>query len=349
MLELCVYKGASTASFNKYFRKSFITVIDINKKIFKYFSKRVKFLKASYLNNSFLKKFTKKKKEFFDVVIDDGDHSKSHILKNLKNFVLTVKPGGYYVIEDLGFQENFAHKNDLKDELSVISVLKRFEEKKIFKSKIFSLQDQIDLMKIIDEIKIYKGKMKKNGLLVSIIAFIKVKRKESSIKSENLILKPMQIRNLNKNFIKKMNLRKTNKFTQIRHKKQTFNTSFQYFLHRIKNNELYYSINTLTGKFFGTLTMREISNKQAYFGILVFEKKFQGTYEIKVATNIFLDFCFKKFKLKSIKGRTYIKNKSANFNLIINNFNIIEEMGSLWELQVTKKKFKKNYNYDVIQ
>ena len=112
-----------------------------------------------------------------------------------------MKPGGYYVIEDLGFQENFAHKNDLKDELSVIRILKRFEEK-IFKSKIFSLQDQIDLMKIIDEIKIYKGKMK-NGLLVSLIAFIKVKRKESSIKSENLILKPMQIRNLNKNFIKK--------------------------------------------------------------------------------------------------------------------------------------------------
>ena len=60
MLELGGYKGASTASFNKYFRKSFITVIDINKEIFKYFSKRIKFLKASYLNNLFLKIYKKK-------------------------------------------------------------------------------------------------------------------------------------------------------------------------------------------------------------------------------------------------------------------------------------------------
>ena len=348
MLELGGYKGASTASFNKYFKKSFITVIDINKEIFKYFSKRIKFLKASYLDNLFLKKFLKRNEKFFDIVIDDGDHSKSHILKNLKNFILTVKPEGHYVIEDLGFQENFNHKNDLKDELSILSILKKFKEKKIFKSKIFSVQDQIDLMKIIDEITIYKGNMKKNGLLVSIIAFIKIKSKENLLKSQNLIIKPMEIINLNKNFIHKMNLKKTNEFTQIKNKKQNFKTSFQYFMDRIKNNELYYSINNLKGDFFGTLTMREISNQQAYFGILVFEKKFLGTFEIKVATNIFLDFCFKKFKLKSIKGRTYIKNKSANFNLIINNFNVIEEMGPLWELQVTKKEFKKYYSYDVI-
>ena len=74
-----------------------------------------------------------------------------------------------------------------------------------------------------------------------------------------------------------------------------------------------------------------------------------GKYEIKVATNIFLDFCFKKFKLNSIKGRSYIKNKAANFNLIINNFKIIKELGLEWEMQVNKKKFKKYYDYEIIE
>ena len=33
-------------------------------------------------------------------------------------------------------------------------------------------------------------------------------------------------------------------------------------------------MNSLTGKFFGTLTMREFLNNRAYLGILVFEKDF---------------------------------------------------------------------------
>ena len=341
ILELFPNEEALTASFNKYFKKSFITAVYKNNYNFNYHSKRIQVLQANYLNKKLIKKN-------FDIIIDSGDHSKSQILKNLRNFISLVNPEGTYVIQDLDLHESFKNNNDLKKETTLFKILKNFEEKKIFKSELFSLQQQIDIIKIIDKIKIFRSKTKKNNSTFSNIVFIKVKKKENIIKSKNLILKPMEIRNLNKNFIDKMNLKTTNKFTQIKNKKQTFKTSFQYFLHRIKNNELYYSMNTLRGQFFGTLTMREISNQQAYFGILVFEKKFQGTYEIKVATNIFLDFCFKKFKLRSNKGRTYIKNKSANFNLIINNFNIIEEMGPLWELQVTKKKFNKNYKYDVI-
>jgi hypothetical protein len=347
MLELGVYKGASTASFNKYFKRSQITAIDINKKNFEYSSKRIAFLKANYLDKLFIKKFTKKNKSFFDVVIDDGELSKSHILKNLKNFIWTVKSGGYYVIEDLGFQENFTYKNDLKKELSVIKILKRFQEKKIFKSKFFSLQAQVDIMKKIDEIKIYKGKMKKNGSLVSIIAFIKIKDNEILIKSKNLIIKPMTIKNINHKFINSINSKNINKFTQISNKKQTYKSCLDYFLKRLKNNEFYYSINSSNNEFYGTLTLREISSYKAYFGILIFDKKFQGTHEVKAATNIFLDFCFKKKNPKIIMGVTYKKNKQANFNLTINNFSLTNKFNNMWHFAVTKKNFINYHDYKI--
>ena len=38
----------------------------------------------------------------FDIVIDDGSHVNKHILASFKQLVGKLKPGGIYVIEDLG-------------------------------------------------------------------------------------------------------------------------------------------------------------------------------------------------------------------------------------------------------
>ena len=112
----------------------------------------------------------------------NGGHSRSHILKNLKSFMFKIKANGYYLIEDIGFQENVTHKNDIKKELSVINILRKVREKKLFKSKIFSVDDQIRVMSIIEEVKIFKGEMKKNKSLISIILFIKIRDKNYIIK-----------------------------------------------------------------------------------------------------------------------------------------------------------------------
>jgi hypothetical protein len=37
----------------------------------------------------------------FDIIIDDGSHVGEHILTSFKILWSTVKPGGYYIIEDL--------------------------------------------------------------------------------------------------------------------------------------------------------------------------------------------------------------------------------------------------------
>ena len=278
----------------------------------------------------------------------NGGHSRSHILKNLKSFMFKIKANGYYLIEDIGFQENVTHKNDIKKELSVINILRKVREKKLFKSKIFSVDDQIRVMSIIEEVKIFKGEMKKNKSLISIIVFIKIRDKNYIIKSKNFILKPMELKNININFINKINSSEINKFTQIKNKKQTYKSCLDYLITRFRNNELYYSINTLNGRFFGTLTMREISDGKAYLGILIFDKKFQGTLEAKASTNVFLDYCFKKLDLKAILGVTYKKNIGANFYMIINNFKMIKKYDDQWEFSVNRNNFKKYYDYKLL-
>ena len=125
-----------------------------------------------YLDKKKVNIFKKNNKKF-DIIIDDGDHSKSHILKNFKNFFNLVSKNGYYVIEDIGFSENFDYKNDDKNEQGVLTILKNLQKNRKFESNYLSYFDQAKLFENISDIKIFNGKMKKNNKLVYIIAFIK--------------------------------------------------------------------------------------------------------------------------------------------------------------------------------
>ena len=70
-------------------------------------------------------KFCKKFKNFFDIIIDDGGHYKSHILTNLNNFSNCLKKkNSLYVIEDYGLK--FDYLNDAKNEHSISQFIKYF-------------------------------------------------------------------------------------------------------------------------------------------------------------------------------------------------------------------------------
>ena len=103
VLEIGVWKGSSTASFFYYLSKANFLAIDRNFK-FNYYSKRIKFF---YCDTSLDKDLIKLKNyiqineiDSFDIIIDDGSHILSHILKNLIFFFKFLKSGGIYVIED---------------------------------------------------------------------------------------------------------------------------------------------------------------------------------------------------------------------------------------------------------
>jgi hypothetical protein len=52
----------------------------------------------------------------FDIILDDGSHALGDQLATLKIFLSKVNPGGYYIIEDVGFTNCETLINQLKNE-----------------------------------------------------------------------------------------------------------------------------------------------------------------------------------------------------------------------------------------
>lgn len=171
---------------------------------------------------------------------------------------------------------------------------------------------------------------------------------KKTLKNKNVILKPMNLNNINQNFIKNINKKSINQFTQIQKKKQNYQTCYDYYVSRLQNKELYYSVNTSKNKFIGTMTMREIGNHSAYFGILIFDKKYHGSEETKIATNIFLHYCFKKLPIRTIKVVTFKKSLGANFLYLTNNFKKFKSDRINFHFKLKKNDLLKIYDYKVV-
>lgn len=186
ILEIGVWEGASTASFYHYFKNAKFFSIDRNFKL-KYFSKRINFVYCDTTSSKDLSKFKsflkQEKVNTFDIIIDDGSHILSNILKNLIFFFRYVKPGGIYVIEDYKHPNYFSYLNDVKKHFFVDKVLLFLKNKKIFKSKILSRKEITYLMNQIKNIFTYKGDCVVKRKNISDIAFLfkKINKNSASI------------------------------------------------------------------------------------------------------------------------------------------------------------------------
>jgi hypothetical protein len=176
VLELGVWKGASTASFFYYLPNANFISIDRNFK-FIFSSKRINFFFCDTTINDNLKKLTeffiKKNVTYFDLIIDDGSHILSDILKNFIFFFKFLKSKGIYIIEDYKHPNYFSHLNDAKDHFFVDKVLHLIKKKKLFKSTILNQKQIKYFIRNIEKIFTYKGSCKsKDGNNISDIAFI---------------------------------------------------------------------------------------------------------------------------------------------------------------------------------
>ena len=169
LLEIGTWLGASSAAFTKYFNEANIFGIDRNFK-FKYKSKRIKFYNCDLTDVNDLRKLEKKINEKqFKIIIDDGSHILSHIIKNLLFFFKYLEKGGYFVVEDFNAPRNYDYLNDSNNqELFFDEILFNIKSKNYFKSKILTRSDQKFLFENIESINIYKGKHQESD-----IAFLK--------------------------------------------------------------------------------------------------------------------------------------------------------------------------------
>jgi len=170
------------------------------------------------------------------------------------------------------------------------------------------------------------------------------------IDNRYVIIKPFSKKNLTKEFLNALNNKEINKYLSFQ--RQTKKTLLKYYNKRIKKKELYYAIiNKKPIKFIGTFTVR--CNRKIFpqrykytIGNVVFIKKYWGSKSSKISFKVFLDFIFNVLNLKRIYAVTFQQNVSANFNLISNNFKIINKKNNLFNFLLTKKNYKKENNKD---
>ena len=175
ILEIGVFSGASSASFANYFSKSVIYCIDFNLTNFKFSSKKFTTSSADVSDPKQLNDFIavndiQKKGGFFDIVIDDGSHKLSDLIKSFFFFFKYIRKNGIYVMEEYKFPELYSHLDDSPNELKIDKIFDHLTNKKIFSSGLVKKNDISEVIEKLKKIDTYKGAHKGSN-----IAFIESK------------------------------------------------------------------------------------------------------------------------------------------------------------------------------
>ena len=168
ILEIGSYAGASAAAFVKYLPESNIFCFDVNISNFIYKSKKIHVFGLDINNrkktiktiNKIIDQYKIKK---FDIIIDDGSHNLSDILLAFKFFFKYLKNKGLYVIEDFRHPNYYSYNKDI-NHILMDEVFKNLEKKNNFNSNVFTKNDQLYFMDMIDKIEIYKGNLKDSDI-----------------------------------------------------------------------------------------------------------------------------------------------------------------------------------------
>ena len=168
ILEIGSYAGASAAAFVKYLPESNIFCFDINISNFEYKSEKIHVFGLDINNQKKTIKIINKiadqyKIEEFDIIIDDGSHNLSDILIALKLFFKYLKNKGLYIIEDFKHPNYYQYNKNI-NHILIDELLRNLERKNTFNSNLFTENEQLKLMNMIDKIEVFKGNLKDSDI-----------------------------------------------------------------------------------------------------------------------------------------------------------------------------------------
>ena len=168
ILEIGSFAGASAAAFAKYLPKSNIFCFDVNISNFEYKSKKIHVfgldIKNQKKTTKTLNKIADKFKILeFDIIIDDGSHNLSDILIALKFFFKYLRNKGLYVLEDFKHPNYYQYNKNI-NHILIDELLRNLERKNTFNSNLFTENEQLKLMDMIDKIEVFKGNLKDSDI-----------------------------------------------------------------------------------------------------------------------------------------------------------------------------------------
>jgi len=159
--EIGVHKGSSLKAYEAYFSNAKIIGLDIDDKS-QYNSERIKTIICDQSQNESLDKFVEycqSKSILFDFILDDGSHDVSHQQLSFGKLFQLIKPGGFYIIEDLCAshfvlgQELYGYitsEDKKKNNTHTFLVNRPFKSPWISETNLKYLEDNVDYISTFD-------------------------------------------------------------------------------------------------------------------------------------------------------------------------------------------------------
>jgi demethylmacrocin O-methyltransferase len=170
ILEIGVAEYKSIAMYLEYFKNPYIVAMDIENKSH-YVNEQWRFVQGDQTLISDLSKCVEEE-ELFDIVLEDGGHTMKQQQVTFGYLIDYIKPGGYYILEDL----HTSFRNDYREtdcQFSSYEMLKNIEKKIVPFSNYIDRTQQEHLLSKIDTIDIFAKDP--NDLWDSVTAIIKIK------------------------------------------------------------------------------------------------------------------------------------------------------------------------------
>lgn len=167
LFEIGVAHGSSLRMWKNYFPNAKIYGIDINPDyIFQ--EERIITCVADSNNEEQLESFINKYGNNFDIIIDDGGHHPINQQKTLGILFKYVKPGGFYILEDLhtSFMKGWMNPYSfpITYDFSSYNTLKRFSDRGILSTPHMEEEDIKYIQENIKKISIFDIKNDKNHI-----------------------------------------------------------------------------------------------------------------------------------------------------------------------------------------
>jgi hypothetical protein len=159
--EIGVYNGSSTKAFKSYFHNAEIIGLDIDDKS-QYNEDRIITKICDQSNPQHLQSFVDEcnlNNLKFDIILDDGSHDVSHQQLSFGKLFQLIKPGGFYIIEDLCAshfvlgQELYGYitsEDKKKNNTHIFLVNRPFKSPWISETDLKYLEDNIDYISTFD-------------------------------------------------------------------------------------------------------------------------------------------------------------------------------------------------------
>ena len=157
IIELGSFYGNASAAFFFFFKNSLIYSADINPDMYIYNSKRLENFFADTSSRSSIENDIIKRNVKFDLIIEDASHMLKDQIISLFILFKILKPGGYFIIEEVDFPEKREDMRSNQELPDLKTILQKINNKENFESKYIKQDEKSYFLNNVDFIKFYRG------------------------------------------------------------------------------------------------------------------------------------------------------------------------------------------------